>query len=316
MGQNSGEISETTAMNLSVLICTYNRPELLARALESLIRNTQEKPDQIVVVNGGDERTDRLVESLITGNKDGVEIILITTVNKNVASNRNVGLPHCRGDIIAMTDDDAEVFPNWVTMMKQAHKEHPEAGAVGGTVIGTDTDSLIGKVADLITFPSWPEPQYVRTLPTVNISYKREVLESIGQLDDTLFRGEDVDYNWRVQKLGYKIYFDPRIKVYHQHRATLNGFLNQHYMYGRAYYLVRRKWHDMYCVYPHRIRRVRDGLKAGNFIAALFYQPFRTSQQVSSFKSRLSVIPLLFLAELAWKGGMVVEACRTSKVKG
>lgn len=302
-------------MKLSVLICTYNRPELLARALESLIKNAEEKPDQIVVVNGGDERTDRLVESVMTANQSKVEIILIKTVNKNAAANRNVGLPHCHGDVIAMTDDDAEVFPNWVTLMKRAHKEHPEAGAVGGPVIGTNPESLIGKLADLITFPSWPEPQYARTLPAVNISYKREVLECIGQQDDTLFRGEDVDYNWRLQKLGYKIYFDPRIKVYHQHRATLNGLLNQHYMYGRGYYLVRRKWQDMYCVYPHRIRRVRDGLKAGNFIAALFYEPFRISQQVSSLTSRLTLIPLLFLAELAWKGGMVVEACRTSKVK-
>ena len=302
-------------MNLSVLICTYNRPELLARNLESLLKNTQEKPDQIVIVNSGDHRTDRLVESVMTANQSKVEIILIKTVNKNVAANRNVGLPHCRGDIIAMTDDDAEVFPDWVTMMKQAHKEHPEAGAVGGPVIGINTDSLIGKVADLITFPDWAAAQYVRTLATVNISYKSEILESVGQLDETLFRGEDVDYNWRVQKLGYKIYFDPQIKVYHHHRTTLNGLLNQHFMYGRAYCLVRRKWQEMYCVYPHRIRRVRDGLKAGNFIAALFYEPFRTSQQVPTLKRRLSVMPLLFLAELAWKSGMVVEACRTSKIK-
>lgn len=302
-------------MNLSVLICTYNRPQLLARALHSLVKNTEEQPDQIVVVNGGDQRTDRLVQSFITANKDAVEIILITTVNKNAAANRNVGLPHCRGDIIAMTDDDAEVFPNWVALMKQAHEEHPEAGAVGGLVVGASTDSLIAKVADLITFPRWPQAQYARTLPTVNISYKREVLESIGQLDDTLFCGEDVDYNWRVQKLGYKIYFDPRIRVYHKHRTTLNAFLNQHYMYGRGYYRVRRKWQDMYCVYPHRIRRVRDWVKAGNFVAALLYEPFRTSQQVSSFGGRLSLIPLLFLAELAWKSGMVVEACRTLKVK-
>ena len=302
-------------MTLSVLICTYNRPELLTRSLDALINNTDEKPDQIVVVNGGDERTDRVVESFMTANKDRVEIILVTTVNKNVASSRNVGLPHCRCDIIATTDDDAEVFPNWVTLMKQAHREHPEAGAVGGPVIGTHTDSLVEKAADLITFPAWPQPRYARTLPTVNISYKREVVDRLGPLDETLFCGEDVDYNWRVQKLGYKIYFEPQIKVYHQHRATLNGFLNQHYMYGRAYYLVRRKWQDMYCVYPHHIRRVKDGLKAVNFIAALLYQPFKTSQQVSSLTTRLGLIPLLFLAELAWKSGMVEQARRSFKVR-
>lgn len=302
-------------MKLSVLICTYNRPELLTLTLESLTRNAQEKPDQIVVVNGGDERTDGVVESCKTANKDEVEITLVRTVNRNAACSRNAGLPHCRGDIIATTDDDAQVFPNWITLMKQAHLEHPEAGAVGGPVIGAHTDSLVEKAADLITFPDWPRPRYARTLPTVNISYKREVVASIGPLDETLFCGEDVDYNWRVQKLGYKIYFDPRIKVYHQHRTTLNGFLNQHYMYGRAYYLVRRKWQDMYCVYPHQLRQVRDGLKAVNFIAALLYQPFKSSRQVSSLKTRLELIPLLFLAEVAWKSGMVEQARRYAKVK-
>ncbi len=39
-----------------------------------------------------------------------------------------------------MTDDDAQVFPDWVTQMKRVHAQHPEAGAVGGPVIGTNTE--------------------------------------------------------------------------------------------------------------------------------------------------------------------------------
>jgi GT2 family glycosyltransferase len=65
-------------------------------------------------------------------------------------------LPHCTGDIIAMTDDDAEVFPDWVTQMKRAHAEHPEAGAVGGPVIGADADSLVSRIADQVTFATYP----------------------------------------------------------------------------------------------------------------------------------------------------------------
>jgi glycosyltransferase involved in cell wall biosynthesis len=42
-------------------------------------------------------------------------------VTKNLAASRNVGLPHYTGDIVAMTDDDAEVFPDWVAQMKRAH---------------------------------------------------------------------------------------------------------------------------------------------------------------------------------------------------
>jgi GT2 family glycosyltransferase len=292
-------------MESSVLICTYKRHELLREALEALVLGTNEKPDQVVIVNGGDERADRVVERF--AGQTGVEVNLVRTVNKNLAASRNVGLPHCSGDIIAMTDDDARVFPDWVTQMKRAHREHPEAGAVGGPVLGTNTDSLVGKVADVITFPTWPEPRYVRTLPGVNISYKREVVEQVGKQDEALFRGEDVDYNWRVKQLGYEIYFDSRIKVYHHHRPTLRDLLDQFYMYGRAYYLVRRKWPEMYCLYPHKLRKPKDFLKTLNFVASAFYQALLGTRDLSGWRDRLLGLPVLFMAESAWRMGMVAQ---------
>jgi GT2 family glycosyltransferase len=299
-------------MKFSVLICTYNRHEMLARCLRALLERCAEKADEVVVVNGGDDRTDEVVRSFMdeSGCHAATRLKLINTLNKNLAASRNVGLHHCTGDIVAMTDDDAEVFPDWITQMKRSHAARPNAGAVGGPVYGTNVDSLVGKVADAITFPSWDGARDVRTLPGVNISYKRQALESIGCQDETLFRGEDVDFNWRLLSAGYKIHFDPSIKVYHHHRPTMKGFLNQHYMYGRAYYLVRRKWPDMYCIYPHRFRRFKDFLKAGNFAAGLIYQPFLSSRKLPAWRDRLAALPLLFLAGLAWKSGMIVQALR------
>jgi GT2 family glycosyltransferase len=295
-------------MNFSVLICTYNRHEMLRSALRSLVYGSIEKPDQIVVVNGGDERADLIVREF--SDQGGIDIKLIRTVNKNLAVSRNIGLAHCDGDIIAMTDDDAEVFPDWVTQMKRCHCEHPEAGAVGGLVIGTNTHSLVGKVADQITFPAWQTPRAVRTLPGVNISYKRAIVEQLGPQDESLFRGEDVDYNWRVQKLGYSVFFDPSIKVHHHHRPTKRALIRQHYMYGRAYYLVRRKWPDMYCVYPHGFHSKKDFLKAINFFAAAFYQPFLNARRLPNTSDRLRSLPTLVGAEIAWRIGMVIQMVR------
>lgn len=300
-------------MSFSTLICTDNRSDLLRQVLWSLVQGTVEKPDQIVVVNGGNHLADDVVHGFV--GYHGIDLQLIKTVNKNLAASRNIGLPHCTGDIIAMTDDDAQVFPDWVTQMKRAHREHPEAGAVGGSVIGTNTDTLVGRVADLVTFPSWPDPCYVRTLPGVNISYKREAIEKVGFQDESLFRGEDVDFNWRVKQLGFEIYFDPQIKVHHHHRPTLKALLNQHYMYGRAYYLVRRKWSEMYCVYPHRFLTVKDMLKTINFFAALAYEPILSARKMASWKDTFTSLPLLFAASVVWKGGMVVQRLKHSEKK-
>jgi GT2 family glycosyltransferase len=293
-------------VTVSVLICTYNRSTLLAQCLDALVERTTVKPDQIVVVNGGDARADAVVEKVRSGAKAfEVQVCLVKTVNKNLAASRNVGLPHCTGDIVAMTDDDAEVFPDWVAQLGRAHAEHPEAGAVGGMVIGAETTSLVSRVADRVTFPTFPAPGYVRTLPGVNVSYKRAAVQRVGPQDETLFRGEDVDYNWRIQQFGYKVYYDPAVKVLHHHRSTVRSFLSQQYMYGRAYFLVRRKWHEMYCVYPHALARPRDFLKAINFVAAAWYEPLRTARRMERPGDALAAYPLALAQQFAWRGGMI-----------
>jgi len=292
------------ATALSVLICTYNRPALLAQALDALIHRTAEKPDEVVIVNGGDERADGVVRGF--QGLPGVVVKLLKTVNVNLAASRNVGLPHCTGDIVAMTDDDAEVFPDWVARLKRAHAGHPEAGGVGGAVIGANSaESLLSRLADVVTFSSPPKPCYVRTLPGVNVSYKREVIARLGPQDETLFRGEDVDFNWRIKRLGYEIYYDHEIKVLHHHRPALLSFLSQHYMYGRAYYLVRRKWPEMYCVYPHGIRRLRDLLKLGYFFVAAVYEPLCVAWRLVGWPDRLLAMPILIANHVVWKWGMV-----------
>lgn len=292
-------------MRFTTLICTYNRHELLGKALAALLEQSKEKPDQVVVVNGGDVQADKVV--LAYQEKAECEIRLVKTANKNLATSRNLGLRSCDGEIIAMSDDDGEVFPDWVTRMKVAHKMNPIAGAVGGVVLGTSADTLLGSIADSVTFPSWPSKRFVRTLPGVNISYKRDVIEQVGPQDETLFRGEDVDYNWRIKKLGYEILFDPSIRVWHHHRPSVKGLLHQQYMYGKAYLLVRRKWREMYCVYPQEFRTPRDWLKLANFFGALVYRPFLTARNIRPWYRGVLALPMLFALGLAWRGGMAAQ---------
>lgn len=293
-------------MTFSVLICTYNRHDMLRQALTALIDRTDQKPDEVVVVNGGTSEASQVVNEF--AGRHGVCVKLIETTNVNLATSRNLGLEHCTGEIVAMTDDDAEVFPNWVSQMKRIHDEHPEAGAVGGKVVGADSQNdLISRLSDLVTFPLPTNPARVRNLPGVNVSYKGIVLKQVGKQDVTLFRGEDVDFNWRVQQLGYSVFFHPDIGVLHHHRPGLRKFFRQHYMYGRAYYLVRRKWVDMYSVYPRHFRSLRDYLKLANFFVATIYVPAQTGMKLKTWGDRIIGIPILMVNHLLWKYGMVYQ---------
>jgi GT2 family glycosyltransferase len=288
----------------SVLICTYNRPEMLSMALEALIERTYEKPDQVIVVNGGDERSDCIVQKYVVW--PGIQVQLVKTVNKNLAVSRNIGLAYCTGDIVAMTDDDADVFPDWVTQMKRLHDEHPEAGGVGGMVIGAESDnSLLSRIADKIVFSSPSKATYVRTIAGVNVSYKRTALLLVGQQDETLVRGEDVDFNWRMKLTGYEIFYSPEIKVIHHHRPTVRGLIHQFYMYGQAYYVVRWKWPEMYSVYPHGIATIKDALKTVNFVLRIFYQPIFQMFRFRPWYVWPVVYCILVLSGCAWSYGVV-----------
>jgi hypothetical protein len=63
----------------------------------------------------------------------------------------------------------------------------------------------------------------------------------------------------------------------------------------------------MYCIYPHRIKRFRDILKAGHFLAGALYQPAMISRQLSTLKEKLQALPLLYAVGLGWRWGMGVQ---------
>jgi GT2 family glycosyltransferase len=296
-------------MTVSVLLCTYNRPALLARALHALAA-CNPPPDELVLVNGGDERAAEVARAWARG---PVSLRLLSTANRSLAASRNVGLPHCMGEIVALTDDDAEVLPDWVAAQRGAFERYAGVGAVGGPVLGRHSNArLLSRLSDAVTFPRWPDTRPVRTLPGVNIAYRRAVIERVGAFDEQLFRGEDVDYNWRVRQAGYEVVYDPAMRVYHEHRSTWRAFFRQHWMYGRAYWLVRRKWPAMHSVYPRGLREPRDLLKAGYFVAGAFVEPLHSLQALPSGRDRLLGYGPLLINQVVWRAGMLYQALRRS----
>lgn len=289
---------------VSVLICTAGRPELLDRAIESLVRGTR-VPDQLVVVNGGDDEANQVVARHAPSFP---EVVLLQYPNRNLAASRNLGLPHCRGEIVAMTDDDAVVSPGWLEAMVRVHEEDPATGAIGGPVEGAGGDRWLSRVADLVVFPHFDSRRRVRTLPGVNVSYKRAALEAAGPYDESLFRGEDVDLNWRMVRQGAHLLYDPAVSVRHAHRASILGLLEQQWMYGRAYVRVRRKWPDLYSVYPRRLRSPRDYAKLAYCVLAIILHPLGVARRMDTLTGAASAYPLLVAHHVAWKLGMLWQA--------
>lgn len=297
-------------MKISIFICTYNRGALINNTLKGIIEGQSQLPDEIVVVNGGGEND--CSDTLEYWKTQFEGLREIKTQNINLATSRNIGLPQCKGDIIIQTDDDAVPFSDWIERLVKAHKDYPEAGVIGGDVVDASGDSLLFKVADATTFPHYDKLTEVRSVAGVNSSYKKEVVKTLGDYDITLFRGEDVDYNWRAIQEGWKVLFIPSIKVYHHHRASWKGLFNQHYMYGRAYYLVRKKWTNMYCAYPRKIDSPKMFLKAIFYWVQPFFDGYTKLKYVPGFINKIVSYSIIVAIQYNWRKG-VLDQIKISK---
>ena len=290
-------------MRVSVLICTYKRPVLLNDCLGFLLKEAAELPDEVVVVDGDNGSAGTIVDEW---RKEFPRITFVPTANVNLAVSRNIGLTHCSGDVIALTDDDVRVSGEWVRKIKELHTAYPAIGVIGGKVKAAGK-TLIDAVSDAVVFPVPAAAAFVRTVAGANASYKRAVIEKVGGYDEHLFRGEDVDYNWRAIKAGFSVFYEPSLVVAHVHRQTWSALFNQLFMYGRAYYRVRRKWKEMYTVFPHGLCGIRNILKLAYFPVACVVEPLKICAAAHGGARTCMMFVPLVLSQIAWRAGIVQE---------
>ena len=94
-------------MLVSVIIPTLNRPKLVLRAINSVLRQTYQEIEVIVVVDGPDSDTVSVVRAV---NDPRLQVI-VNPQSLTAAGARNAGADHARGEWIAFLDDDDEWLP-------------------------------------------------------------------------------------------------------------------------------------------------------------------------------------------------------------
>ena len=113
---------------VSVVLTTYNRPELLIRALESVKVQTFQPKEIILVDDASDKNTTNFIKKHLSD-----DIIYIRHErNLGLAAARNSGLYHAKGDFIAFLDDDVVLDPNYYEEIEKVFLEHPDALGVHG----------------------------------------------------------------------------------------------------------------------------------------------------------------------------------------
>ena len=126
-------MSPPRQLSASVLICTFNRAELLRETLDSLRAITSARPWSVVVVdNNSTDHTRDVVQDLAPSFSVPLEYVFEPRQGKSYAL--NTGLECCSGDIIFFTDDDVRVSAEWLDAGCRALEEREDLDYTGGPV--------------------------------------------------------------------------------------------------------------------------------------------------------------------------------------
>ena len=147
---------------------------------------------------------------------------------------RNIGAAAAAGDYFLFIDDDCEPAPDWIEQNVR-ELEEPRIGAVGGQIAGKSRAFF----AQCVDFSSFAFSQVNRRMETAicsaSMAVKRKAYEDAQGFSEELRSGEDIDFCYRLIKMGYKTVYQPTVKVLHNHRrkdfATL---MRYSYFYGRV----------------------------------------------------------------------------------
>ncbi|TDT98728.1 GT2 family glycosyltransferase [Streptomyces sp. 846.5] len=236
---------------VTVVIATRERPELLARCLESLAAQRYPRFETVVVDNAPATDTTRgLVKERFA---DSVRYVREPL--RGLASAHNAGVAAALGEITAFTDDDVVIDPGWLDALVAGFAD-PEVGCVTGLILPaalrTATQVLLeahggfGKGFSARRYRVAEPPADQSLFPFTagrlgsgaNMAFRTEVLRRLGGFDAAVGTGtpakggDDLLSFFRAVVHGHALLYQPEALVWHHHRDRAEDLDAQAFGYG------------------------------------------------------------------------------------
>jgi glucosyl-dolichyl phosphate glucuronosyltransferase len=222
-------------MDVSVVVCTYNRAASLRDTLEAL--DAQVTPahlewDLLVVDNNSTDGTPAVVQDFTVTARVPVQHLRVS--RPGLSRSRNEGLARAGGSIVAFTDDDVCPARDWVASIAAAMHQ-ASADMLGGRIVPAWDHAPPAWLADrpalhhaltVLDHDRFAVVVTATQLPTIwgaNMAFRRQVFDRVGGFDTRrgvrgtkLYRGEELDLVARALAVGCRAVYDPRVVVRHR----------------------------------------------------------------------------------------------------
>jgi glycosyltransferase involved in cell wall biosynthesis len=216
-------------MTISVMIPTYRRPQDLARCLKALEQQTRKPEQVVVVVRDTDTDTWSFLQDY---HPQAFNLEAATVKVPGVVAAMNVGLDAARGDMIAITDDDAAPHPDWLARIEAHFLSDTRIGGVGGRDLVYVGNELIYKGdSEIVGKLQWHgrvignhhkgmgAAREVDVLKGVNMAYRQSAIAGLRFDERMLGTGAQVHFelafSLALRSQGWKLIYDPLIAVDH-----------------------------------------------------------------------------------------------------
>jgi GT2 family glycosyltransferase len=217
---------------VSVVVPSYNRPELAERVLAALAEVVEPEGgfDGVIVDDGS-----RPAEAeQLAGVAERAGVLVVRRPNGGPSAARNSGIDATTGELVVFLDDDCAPERDWlVRLVEPFGADDPTLGAVGGRVRPAPPTNWAQKFCSAIEYATGEQPTF-ENASTQNACYRRSVLAEVGGFDEG-FRhpgGDDPDLSTRTVAAGYRLAYAPDAVVNHNELETYSDFLRHMYHRG------------------------------------------------------------------------------------
>jgi len=216
-------------MLVSIVLPAYNEEETIENCLESLIRQSYEQKEIIVVNDGSTDNTQEIIDRI----KHKQSIVNLINIEHSGRSHaRNEGLRISSGELVLFAEADAKYHPDYLTRAAGSFKDPLINGVlVEGEVWGRET--LISRCMQAEVKLRNADLRSGRAIPKSAWVYRRDALTTLGGFDENLEAGEDRDLGIRLRDAGHTIRWVEGVSWWFKSPETLSDLLARSLWFGK-----------------------------------------------------------------------------------